>query len=272
MIRSSFLAAVLAGGMVPMSALAAVPGASTLRAVAADDHVRVVVRSRFDGSFGKHSDEVRATLDAKTNAAVADSKISDAWTVHVDVHVFKPGTYEFEVFAKKEGAPPTNPIQDRCDMCLVDDLVARVNADIVEQLAAIEKFEASAAAAPPFVEASEPQPSLAPVQADPPPTEDRKPNTVALKATWIGLGSVGLGVIISGVVLAALPDKKSSPTSEIARERSTRQPGFALLGLGGALLIGSIAVLVIERQKSKRLSFAPEFGPRHAGLSVGGRF
>lgn len=271
MIRSSLLAAVLAAGMLPASALAAVPRLPAVHAVVAgDDHVRVIVRSRYDGGFGKHSDEVRGTLDTKTNAAIATSKVSDAWTLHVDVHVIKPGKYDFEVYAAKDGEKRINAIKNGCEMCLVDDLVMRVNADIAEQLAAIEKLEASAAAEP----ATEPDPVPPAVTPAQPPAVTDTPARKPLGA----LGKAGIGLIVGGVVVTGagiglvaagrrFGDDELNPVNY-------RKPGIGVLAAGAAVLVTGVVLLAVDRTRAKqrRTVAVPFASPSSAGLAIISRF
>ena len=97
-----------------------------------------------------------------------------------------------------------------------------------------------------------------------------------------GLGKAGIGlmvggavVLVGGAVLTAMGEKQDlSADVENTESTNFRPPGYALLGVGGAVLITGAVLLTVDRVRAKKKStaLAPAVGPGFAGLTWSGRF
>lgn len=90
----------------------------------------------------------------------------------------------------------------------------------------------------------------------------------------LAVGAVGVGV---GLGLALNPDKWSSDMSNAGQAGyvSTKTPGWALLGVGGALLVTGTVLLVYDLRRSKRsrrTAIAPYLDDGSAGFLLVRRF
>lgn len=114
------------------------------------------------------------------------------------------------------------------------------------------------------------------------PIVDEDPNALGVKGkAGIGLLVVGGLGVISGVVLVVLPPLEEFPTGHenAAYVKSTRPPGWGVLGVGvGAAVVGAV-LLGLDRKQAKRRAAGkaearvhPWLGPDGAGVGVVGRF
>lgn len=121
---------------------------------------------------------------------------------------------------------------------------------------------------------------------DPDPITDEDPGRLR------GMGKAGVGLLvvggigaITGITLVVLPPT-SFPTGDpnAANLRTTRPPGFGVLGGGVAVLVVGAVLLGLDRKQAKRRAAAglpakrsqalvhPWLGPEGAGVGVVGRF
>jgi hypothetical protein len=97
-------------------------------------------------------------------------------------------------------------------------------------------------------------------------------------------GKAGIGLLVGGVALAAtgggLVGAGVSETREgdalegDAETRDLRPIGYALLGVGAAVIVTGAVLLGLDRRRARRhqVAIAPAFGPRMTGFSLTARF
>lgn len=194
--------------------------------------------------------------------------------------------------------------------CTADQLVARVRSAVAElapQLrgsggpsAAGEPVAATTATAGAVDTGSGTASSSAPNEASAQPTASATRDVARLGprggagAALLGLGS---GVLIAGVVMAALPERRRPEAGDAQRYigTSTKSPGYAFLGVGAAAVITGAVLLALDLRPRKRarrsaqarvdvrgrgpqpattrgMSWAPMLDATSAGISLGGSF
>jgi hypothetical protein len=82
------------------------------------------------------------------------------------------------------------------------------------------------------------------------------------------IGAAGLGVGI-GLALSPARPHPDRPTDEIA----TQLPGYVTLGIGAAVLVTGVALIIVDRTRAKkRTTLAPTLGRGTAGILLSGKF
>ncbi len=88
----------------------------------------------------------------------------------------------------------------------------------------------------------------------------------------IGLMVGGAAVLVGGAVLTAMGEKEDSAPGNPQRldAKDFRPPGYALLGVGGAVLVTGVLLLAVDRIKAKpkKTTFAPSLAPGFAGATI----
>ncbi|MEM6291847.1 MAG: hypothetical protein AAGA54_11295 [Myxococcota bacterium] len=114
--------------------------------------------------------------------------------------------------------------------------------------------------------AEEPAPPPPVLVAEPQPTPDRAPRrrdpaTIALLSSGAVVSGAGIGLLVAAAVLDGNASNSSHDayTQEIQRATTQQRVGFALTGLGAALLTGGIvrAVVVRRQRGTARASLWP---------------
>lgn len=187
--------------------------------------------------------------------------------VHVDIDALQgedPG-YQFELWVSQGGTIVGERRRVECTLCTESEIVARVEATITEVLGQLEVPRDEAVAAepkPPAPEPSEPE------------TEPDRPRArlSGLGRAGIGLLSVGVVGVGVGAVLVALPPTVDE--NDPLYETTTRPPGFAVLGVGAAVLVSGVVMLAVDRKRTRARTTAivPTLGPRLAAVTWRVRF
>lgn len=150
-----------------------------------------------------------------------------------------------------------------CALCTETELVARYE----ERLQILAKQLAESGPPEPEPE-PQPQPQPEPEPEPPPPVDTRlrAPGKAGIALTVIGAAAVGVGI---GLALAPAQPLDDHPTYET----STAIPGYVTLGIGAAVLVTGVALIVVDRTGAKkRAALAPVLGPNIAGIALGGAF
>lgn len=158
------------------------------------------------------------------------------------------------------------PIVHKCPRCNESDLVT---ASIEAVLEALGRYE-EAKAPPPA-----PKQAVAPIVTVPPPRDDatRKDRAEGLGPLGqIGVASIVVGgaVVITGAAFIGVGTTR--PEVDPTQLRDWRPPGYALLGVGAAALVTGVALLVVDRKRSRKLAISPMMAPRLAGVVAEGKF
>jgi hypothetical protein len=150
-----------------------------------------------------------------------------------------------------------------CALCTETELVARYE----ERLQVLAKQLAAQAGAEPDPVPPDPDPT--PPDQPPPPDDDgklRATGKAGIALTVIGAAGVGVGI---GLALAPAQPKRNEPLEET----TTEIPGYVTLGVGAAVLVTGVALIVVDRLRArKRTTVAPTLGPATAGISLTTRF
>lgn len=174
-----------------------------------------------------------------------------------------------------------------CQLCTEDELIEKVEALAVQVAPKMVVPQAEADPGP------GPGPGPGPDEKDPDekdpdeiggsdPIVDENPNALGTKGkAGIGLLVVGGLGVLTGVVLVVLPPLEEFPTGHenAAYIKSTRPPGWGVLGGGVAAAVVGAVLLGLDRKQAKRRAAGktearvhPWFGPNGAGVGVVGRF
>ncbi|MEM9455696.1 MAG: hypothetical protein AAGF11_16050 [Myxococcota bacterium] len=129
--------------------------------------------------------------------------------------------------------------------------------------------------------AQPPKPSL----PAPPPEPAPKRGLGPLGGAGIASLSLGGAIMVTGVVLVALPPMSETDLTgpgdetelfEVTSTANLRTPGYAVLGAGAAVAIAGAALLVVDKKRSRRrdaMAITPMVDPRGSfGLVARGRF
>lgn len=129
-----------------------------------------------------------------------------------------------------------------------------------------------------------------PVLNPAPPAEDEPPMTPTENASgrgWSAVGKAGVAVAAAGVATATAGAVLFAKQSDEFRHRDGAQQivavrrfevaGPVVLGLGAALTIGGVAMIVADvhgkrRKGARELSISPTFGPRGSHVVLSGRW
>ncbi len=162
-----------------------------------------------------------------------------------------------------------------CRLCTEAELLDHVDAALARGISQLPRTEdvpakPSAAAAGSTPASVERRPRVADA---PPPT--RQPLGTLGKVGIAGL-AIGVGALVPGIVLVALPDRVGVGDNELNKQKiSTRVPGIAMIAGGGAAIIAGIVTLAIDRRRAHahaQVRLTPAGVRRGAGVSIEGRF
>jgi hypothetical protein len=152
------------------------------------------------------------------------------------------------------------PIVHKCPRCNESDLVTASIEGVLEALGRYEK-----ATAPPPA----PAPVAEPIVTAPPPREDARPLD---RPQGLGpLGQIGVAGIVVGSAVAItgaafIGVGTTRPELDPTQLREWRPPGYALLGVGAAVLVTGVALLVVDRKRARKVAISPTLAPRLAGV------
>ncbi|MBK8238937.1 MAG: hypothetical protein KBB21_34290 [Nannocystaceae bacterium] len=206
--------------------------------------------------------------------------------------------FEYAVTAQLDGRlVPVDDREGRCDPCTHEDVVRRIDELLVRQYEALQlrsqQLEDAAASPAPASEPAAsrtppegatphepPSPASAPTDraASPSAASQRKPTAPlgAIGGAGIAIGAVGLAGVVAGAVLATRPAQRERVPGDAGafREVDRDTGGFALVGVGAALVAGGIAMVVTDVvfRKRRRTAAAAVLNSRLVGFSVSGRF
>ncbi len=220
-------------------------------------------------------------------AEVLPARSDDDPVVRVTVRRPSPDedTYAIEVVAydRTDGAPLGAPQTHTCKTCtegeMLDEVAALLGPMLSRAVVAAARGGEGAAGGTDSSESSEPAGDVEEPAAssETPATTDRARSDRAPLGT---LGKAGIGLSVAGAVglatglgLALAPDRIQSGSGGRTGV-TTRPPGYALLGTGGALLVTGIVLLAIDRVRARRrdVALVPAVGPGTGLLVVTGRF
>jgi hypothetical protein len=185
---------------------------------------------------------------------VLPSQDPDDVQIAVDVEEFDRGGPGFMLHLDIEALGHHEEIE--CALCTETELVARFEA----RLEVLSTKIAEAAAKEP-----EPDPAPDPVpEPTPQPVDDGKLKAMGKAGIALTVvGAVGVGV---GLGLALNPERPR--TDDPTTETTTQVPGLVTLGIGAAVLITGVALIIVDRTRAKkrRASVQPTVGPTGAAL------
>jgi hypothetical protein len=174
---------------------------------------------------------------------------------------------------------------DLYDTVLGFDLPARNREAVERSIADCRAMIAAQQPEPPVVA---PPPIVAPAPVAPPPVIARPPEPPPRSRAWyhdpVALGLVGTGLVAGGVGAGLLisarslnNDSRDATTIDEARRlgdqaKSRGNLGLVTAGAGGALLIGGIVWIVLNRPSAEQRTIAGWLAPGGGGVSVTGAF
>jgi hypothetical protein len=165
------------------------------------------------------------------------------------------------------------PVLKTCRGCMTDQLV---EATMEAVRKAIERKEARELKMP------DPEPEPEPEQPAPPADDSPRdtgptPSRGLGPMGWGGVAALAVGVasVATGGAFLGLGERR--PADDKSQFRDFRPSGYGLLGVGGALVITGVALIVVDRVRAKRRSgrsavVAPVLAPDSAGFAISGRF
>jgi hypothetical protein len=161
------------------------------------------------------------------------------------------------------GAAATPAVHADCRACgsaeLIDATVATIEQALSRRHARINPR--------PRPVAPQPRPAAAPVQ--PRDVAEMRPLGPLGKFGIVGL-SLGAVAILGGGALAGI--EQIRPLRDKSRVYDLRTAGYTTLALGSAALVTGAIMLAIDRRPVRPTAVSPALGPRHAGVSIHGRF
>ncbi|MBK8235445.1 MAG: hypothetical protein IPK74_07830 [Deltaproteobacteria bacterium] len=189
------------------------------------------------------------------NAGVLPGRGPDDPTIRViirEVQGERPG-WSYRVFTDAGQGDAT--AEDSCDLCTETELVDAIEGRVAIIAAALRSAAERAAAAGAPVSTQPPPPRIADPQGEQPQPHGRvgptgKAGFGPTGKVGFGLIGVGVGGIVAGAVLAALPAHPKP--GEPLREIYTQPPGYALLAAGGTALVIGTALVLADRYGRKR--------------------
>lgn len=103
----------------------------------------------------------------------------------------------------------------------------------------------------------------------------KKPGLDPLTKAGLGLVGAGVGIAIGGAVLVAMEPKTELAPGDPSRSRARnlRDPGIAVLAVGGAVVVTGAVLAIIGAKRSPRRTAAVPMGSRTSfGVALTGRF
>ncbi len=148
-----------------------------------------------------------------------------------------------------------------CNLCTEGELVQAVEATLGEAASHLPRHA---------------EPAPAPTTTPPTPTTTKKTSS-ADRVPLGRMGKAGVGLVAGGATLlgigiglaVASPRVKDDAPLE---KTTTRPPGYALLGVGAAVVVTGAVLLSIDRTNARRTALAPTFGRGSAGVVFSSRF
>ncbi|MCA9712712.1 MAG: hypothetical protein KDK70_43185 [Myxococcales bacterium] len=155
-----------------------------------------------------------------------------------------------------------------CELCRDSELIAKVGEEIARLSGKVLYAPSSEAEtdAKPEQDESGPEPTGS--------TGEQPKKLETLGYVGIGALVVGAGALGAGVGLALQPDEARLQGTRVER-RSTRAPGFAMVGLGSAVLVTGAVLLTIDlvrRKKQRKVALIPTVTPSMITLGMHMRF
>ncbi|MEZ4449926.1 MAG: hypothetical protein R3B09_10645 [Nannocystaceae bacterium] len=194
-------------------------------------------------------------------AEILPGRSTDDPVIAIRIRILDEGGYAIESHLQVGATIVANTERTvLCTLCTEGETVERARTE-VERLIPFVRGQAEARARAAEEARAKPPPTEGPVAAPPPglPTKTK----IGAAMTAVGIASLGVGI-----GLAARP---SAPLPEMPLQvRDTKVPGYVLAGVGGALLVGGVGLLLAGRAEhnERRIQLAPA----GAGLLLSGRF
>lgn len=219
----------------------------------------------------------RIAQEAASMLAEADH---DPSTATIRVSWLDAANFHYAVRVGLRGNPADDdaPILATCRGCTTDELVDAATRAVQKALDR-DRRAADAAAAEQDRE-SELTPVVEP--AEPLPEQDASPRRGLGPMGWAGVGALGVGVAGVATGGAFLGIGETRPDVDKSKLRDFRPSGYALIAVGGAMVITGVVLLVVDRSRARkeallqgrnaRVDVGPLAGRNEAGFVVSGRF
>lgn len=230
------------------------------------------VRDEVVGRLGDAFEEHEVPLVKADAEAVV--RIGLEWKVYLDSH------YQVRIEVERDGSTEVVSESLECVLCdgpKLAELLAKQVPGLVERLE---------------VKPAEPAPVDAPTEdaletSDPPPqTPEADPEPRGRKIGPIGYAGIGgavlgtAGVVVGAVHLARGEQTALEPDLRFERVDDFRPAGAVFLGVGGAVLLTGVALIVVDQTAmkkrravaAKRHVLSPSFHAHGAGISLTARF
>jgi hypothetical protein len=247
---------VIATSVALVLALAAEPAGQTTQRYAS-----LAVEAEIEGETGE---VVRQRITergdiALRSAAVLPARDDGDATITVVVREDpEASSYVFEVRTARAGKADAAPVTGDCRLCTEGELVAAIERELGEVIAALEPPPA-----PPPIALRE---SSAATHVDAP----RRTRLGKQGIAGVSLLVAGTVAIATGIGLVVAPDRDAAdPRYDV----TTRPAGWAVLGTGAAIAtVGAVLLGLDRRPQSRRARMALGGGRGHASVGVRFRF
>lgn len=207
-------------------------------------------------------------------ANLIPSRVPDFMLIRVTIQTGEGGGgYRAELTAEKGGKALETGRSLSCDLCTDSELVISVQrrfADLIHEL-----YPES-----PLVE-TEPDAPEQPVQPRPQPP---RPQPVPDDGKLLGpMGQAGTALAVFGLAATGVGvgflvyGQRPHPENPLYL-RDLETPGYLVVGVGGAVMLTGVALIIGDRIRAKRraeqrrVSWLPGVGPRGVSLGVAARF
>ena len=260
-LRRAGLVAVLATTMAASDVAAAEPAAqgSSVVVVEVDASIERAqqVRERI-------ASDAEAMLRENDVATTIDPEAPRTLTIDIGGERY---AYEIELVVERSGKADA-PVKLRCE-CNYDELFAKVSEGVRDSVPALQRADESAVppSTPPSTNGGEPE--------QPPVVDDRGgPAPLGgLGKAGIATMAVGVAGLGAGIALAVIGEREREDSNREVEATNFGPPGYALIGVGAAVVVTGVVLLAVDRRRAKRnAAMMPIAGPQFVGWSFTGRF
>ena len=232
-----------------------------LAAAPAQRYASLAVEAEIEGETGE---VVRQRITERGDIALRSAAVlparddGDARITVVVREEPEPSSYVFEVRTARAGKPDGAPVTGDCRLCTEGELVAAIERELGEVIAALEPPPA-----PPPIALRE---SSTATHVDAPRRAPLGKQGIA----GVSLLVTGTVAIATGIGLVVAPDRDAAdPRYDV----TTRPAGWAILGSGAAIAtVGAVLLGLDRRPQARRARAALSGGRGHASVGVRVRF